>query len=163
MNGQIRSALVAASKKRKGSHSIVLYSLKSSVVARRGAVNFVIWQVRGKWELDWSTIRLVGVIKSPKFDFMAFSNFFPPSAKLESLIEKIQQQKSSILITGTGRTSSPFSSEVSVLGRKEALIKIIKWYHRQVWLFKKFEWEKWLNWRTKTKESVSWGWMKKTS
>lgn len=57
---------------------------------------------------------------------MAFSNFFPPSAKLESLIEKIQQQKSGIFITGTGRKSVQFNSEVSVLNRKEALIKIIK-------------------------------------
>lgn len=32
---------------------------------------------------------------------MAFKHFFSPSLKLESLIEKIQQQKSNILITGT--------------------------------------------------------------
>lgn len=31
---------------------------------------------------------------------MAFKNFFSPSSRLESLIEKIQQQKSNILITG---------------------------------------------------------------
>lgn len=68
----------------------------------------------------------MGVIKSKKTDFMAFSNFFPPSAKLESLIERIQQQKSRIFITGTVGMSSKFTSQVSVLARKEALIKIIK-------------------------------------
>lgn len=57
---------------------------------------------------------------------MAFSNFFPPSAKLESLIERIQQQKSRILITGTGEASSQFISQASVLDKREALIKIIK-------------------------------------
>lgn len=31
---------------------------------------------------------------------MAYKHFFSPSSRLESLIEKIQQQKSNILITG---------------------------------------------------------------
>lgn len=32
---------------------------------------------------------------------MAFKDFFSPSSRLESLIEKIQQEKSNIHITGT--------------------------------------------------------------
>lgn len=34
---------------------------------------------------------------------MAFKDFFSPSSRLESLIEKIQQQKSNIFISGTRR------------------------------------------------------------
>ena len=36
---------------------------------------------------------------------MAFKNFFTSSSRLESLIEKIQQQKSNILITGIKKNS----------------------------------------------------------
>ena len=65
---------------------------------------------------------------------MAFKNFFTPSSRLESLIEKIQQQKSNILITGITKHSKFCCSfyKVALMNwkEKEALIKFIKWYHK---------------------------------